>query len=102
MHAVIRLYSGHGAPELFRLLEEKKDEVRDAISKVQGFQSYTLIQSERGGASVTVCRTKHGTDESSRVARRWIEAHAADLVLAAPNVAEGDVILAFDGAETPA
>ncbi|MEM8791756.1 MAG: hypothetical protein AAGE80_09055 [Pseudomonadota bacterium] len=93
MHAVVRLYSGPGAGELFDLLETRKREVEDLISSVSGFRSYILIKGPTGGASVTVCETRFGTEESMKLARDWIVHNAYDLNLAAPTVADGEVIL---------
>lgn len=96
MHAVVRLYAGQGAQPLFRMIEDQKDSVRDAIARAPGLERYTLIRTRHGGASLTVCRTPMGTAESTRIARRWIESHGAHLNIATPNVAEGTVILDLD------
>lgn len=93
MHAVIRLYSGPGAKALFDLIEERQSEVVNIISDVSGFESYTLIRNLTGGASVTVCADKRGTDESTKAARDWIVANAKNLSLAAPTIADGEVIV---------
>ena len=93
MHAVVRSYSGAGASPLFELLEERKDEVESIIRGVTGFVSYTLIRTADGGATVTVCQDKAGTDESSRVAREWIQENASDIGAPAPTVSEGAAVL---------
>jgi hypothetical protein len=68
MHAVVRTYSGSGAKKLLDLLEERKQEIEALIRPVKGFVSYVLIRGTDGGASMTVCQDKAGTDESVRVA----------------------------------
>jgi hypothetical protein len=93
MHAVIRTYSGGGAKKLFDLLQTRKVDVETLIRAVPGFVSFSLIQTADGGASVTVCNDKAGTDESVRVARDWIAKNAADIGASPPSVAEGSVIL---------
>jgi hypothetical protein len=93
MHAVIRSYSGSGAKELFELMETRKDEVESVIGVVTGFVSYTAVQTDDGGISVTICQNKAGTDESVEAARNWIAEYAADLDTAAPSVSEGSVIV---------
>lgn len=93
MHAVIRSYSGSGAKKLFDLMAARKDEVERVIGSVTGFVSYTAVQTDDGGISVTVCQDKAGTDESVEVARTWIAENAADLDTAAPSVSEGTVIV---------
>jgi hypothetical protein len=91
VYGVIRWYAGSGAKELFDLIVERKDEVEGLLRGVTGFASYTLIQTDDGGVTVTVCQDKAGTDESVQVARDWVAANAADLGTAAPTVTEGSV-----------
>jgi hypothetical protein len=93
MHAVIRTYSGPAAKKLFDLLEERKNEVESIIRPVKGFVSYSLLRTADGGASVTVCQDKAGTDESLRVAKDWIQKNASNISAGAPAVSEGSVIL---------
>jgi len=93
MHAVIRTYSGSGAKALFDRLEERKDDVETVVGGVAGFRSYTLLRTADGGATVTVCDDKAGTDESTRVARDWIVANAADISVNPPVVSEGAVVI---------
>ena len=93
MHAVIRSYSGSGAKPLFDLLEERKAEVESVIRSVTGFTSYSLIRTDDGGVTVTVCQDKAGTDESLQVARDWIQQNAADLRANPPAVSQGSVVL---------
>ncbi len=93
MHAVVRNYSGSGAKELFDLLEQRIDEVESIIRGVQGFAAYSVIRTDDGGVTVTVCQDKAGTDESLRVARDWIQQNASDLNTSPPAVSEGSVLL---------
>ena len=73
MYAVIRDYSASGATELFDLLEKRKDEVGSILNGVTGFVAYTLIRTDYGGVTVTVCQDKAGTDESVQKAREWVQ-----------------------------
>ncbi len=93
MYAVVRTYSGKGAISLFNLLEQRTKEVESIIRGVSGFQSYTLISTDDGGVTVTVCNDKAGTDESLQVARDWIQQNAEDLGVIPPSVSEGSVVL---------
>ena len=93
MHAVIRNYSGSGATELFDLLEERKEEVETIIRSVTGLVTYSLIRTDTGGITVTVCQDKLGTDESVQVAKDWIQEHASNLSVEPPSVSEGSVKL---------
>ena len=93
MHAVVRTYSGQGAKELFEQLEQRKSEVEDLIRSVSGFQAYTLLRTNDGGVTVTVCEDKAGTDQSLQLARDWIQENASDLHTNPPVVSEGSVVL---------
>jgi hypothetical protein len=93
MYAVVRSYSGSGAKDLFGLLEERKAEVESVIRSVAGFVSYSLVRTDDGGVTVTVCQDKAGTDESLQVAREWIQENASDLGASPPSVSEGSVVL---------
>jgi len=93
MHAVVRTYSGTGASALFDLLEARRAEVEEVIGAIAGLDSYTMIRTADGGATVTVCADKAGTDASLAAARDWIVANAADLNVGPPTVSEGPVIL---------
>ncbi len=62
MYAVIRQYSG--ASQLSDELESRKDVVERVIRGVPGLVSYTLLRTDYGGISVTVCQDKAGTDDS--------------------------------------
>ncbi len=93
MHAVIRTYSGQGAKELFDLLEKRKSEVESLIRSVKGFVSYSLIRTDDGGVSITVCQDKAGTDDSIQKAKDWMGKNASDIGASAPKVSEGPVIL---------
>jgi hypothetical protein len=93
MHAVVRTYSGPGAKELFDLLEQRKPDVESLIRSVSGFRSYSLIRTNDGGITVTVCQDKAGTDESVKLARNWVNENASDLGATPPAVSEGPVLL---------
>ena len=91
MHAVIRTYTGEAAGELIDRIIERQDEVEPLLRGVSGFVSYTIMRTDEGGVSVTVCESKEGTDESSRVARDWVAENGSDLGASPPEVTEGAV-----------
>lgn len=93
MHAVVRVYSGAGGKKLIDVLDERKKEVEALIRPVKGFVSYSLIRTADGGASVTVCQDKAGTDESLQLAKDWIAKNASNTGASAPTVIEGSVLL---------
>ena len=92
MYTVVRQYSGPGAAELFDAIEGRKDEVESIIRGVAGFVSYTLLRTDQGGVSVTVCQDKVGTDESIKVAGDWVRQNVPAAVTP-PVISEGNNIL---------
>ena len=93
MHAVVRNYSGTGAEKLFDLLEAQKVEVEGLLRSVTGFVSYTLVRTDGGGVTITVCQDKAGTDESIALARDWVTKNASDLGASPPSISEGRVVI---------
>ena len=94
MHAVVRSYSGQGASELFEQLEQRNEEIKDLIGGVPGFVSYTALRSSEGGATVTVCQDKTGTDESSRRAAEWVKENISTMANP-PVITEGGTVAHF-------
>jgi hypothetical protein len=94
MHVVVRTYSGQGATELFDLLGQREDEVKELISGVPGFVSYAAVRADGGGVTVTVCEDKAGTDESTRRAAGFV-AENLGATANPPAITEGDTVLQF-------
>ena len=94
MHVVVRSYSGEGASELFDLIAQRGDEVKEIISGVPGFVTYAAARADGGGMTVTVCQDKDGTDESSRRAADWVRDNATSSVNP-PEITEGETVLQF-------
>jgi hypothetical protein len=94
MHTVIRQYTGDGADELFTEMERLETEVRELISGVPGFISYTAFRTHDGGITVTACEDKAGTDESTRRAAAFVSENVTAKP-GAPTVSEGDALLQF-------
>ena len=94
MYAMVRSYSGDGASELFDQLEQRNEEVQDLIGGVDGFVSYTAFRSGEGGLTVTVCRDKTGTGESSRRAAEWVKENIG-ATANPPVISEGGTVVHF-------
>ena len=94
MYVVVRSYSGQGASELFDLLAQREEDVKDLISGVPGFSSYAAVRSGDGGVTVTICEDKAGTDESSRRAAEWVKENVSTTVNP-PTINEGSTVLQF-------
>ena len=92
MHAVLRKYSGEGVSELFEELEGSIEEIERIILDVPGFVSYTLFRTSGGGASLTVCTDKEGTDESSRRAAEWVKENV-NVRISPPEISEGSTVM---------
>ncbi len=95
MYAVIRSYEGGGSTALIDLIEERRDEVERLLRGVNGFIGYTVIRTAKGGATITFCLDKVGTDEIAQLARDWVIEHAAGMGVPPAKVTEGDVPLHF-------
>jgi hypothetical protein len=94
MYVVVRKYSGPGASELFDLIEQRSDEVKELITGTPGFISYAAYREGDGGTTVTSCQDKDGVDESSKRAANWVGENASAPV-DPPEITEGSVFLQF-------
>jgi hypothetical protein len=94
MYVVIRNYQGSGASELFDLLEQRGEDVRELIGTVPGFVSYAAFRTDGGGATVTICDEKAGADESSRRAAEWVGENVSAAVNP-PVITEGTTVTHF-------
>jgi hypothetical protein len=94
MYVVVRSYSGPGASELFDLIEQRADEVKEIISDVPGFISYVAFRQGDGATTVTACEDKAGTGESSKRAADWVSENATTEV-DPPVIREGQSLLNF-------
>jgi hypothetical protein len=95
MYVVVRSYSGPGASELFDLLGQREQDVKDLIGGVPGFVSYAAFRSGGdSGMTVTVCEDKAGTDESSRRAAGWVRENVSTTG-SPPVITEGSTVLQF-------
>ena len=92
MYAVVRTYSGQGASEVFDLIAQRQEDVKELLTGVPGFVNYAALRSSDGGVTVTVCEDKAGTDESSRRAAEWIKENASGTA-SPPAITEGDTVL---------
>ena len=94
MHVVIRRYSG--ASQLMGEMERRKGEVEELIRKSPGFGAYYAVRTGEGGlATITVCDSKAGTDESSRMAREWVQRNVPGVSMGPPELIEGEAFIEF-------
>jgi hypothetical protein len=94
MYVVVRKYSGSGASEVFDLIEQRSDEVKELIGGTPGFINYSAFREGDGGMTVTSCQDKAGVDESSKRAADWLGENATATV-DPPEITEGNALLQF-------
>ena len=92
MHVTMRYYTSASA--LGDAMAAKTDEVRDLITTVPGFISYYAIRNGDVVTSVTVCKDKAGTDETTKRAAAWVKENVKGGVNP-PGINEGDTFVSF-------
>jgi hypothetical protein len=94
MHVVIRRYTGAAA--LIAEMERRSSDVEKLIRTAPGFGAYYAMGTGAGSmASITVCESKAGTDESSRLAREWVQENVSGVAASPAEVIEGDAFIEF-------
>jgi hypothetical protein len=93
MFATIRVYTG--ANDLADALVENESEVKRLIGDIEGFESYYLVRTADGAASMSVYADQAGAAASDRAAATWIGENLPDLKVTAPQVSAGDVVIHF-------
>jgi hypothetical protein len=93
VYAIVRTYEG--SPELADALVAKQSEVRELIEGIGGFEAYYLLKTSDGAVSISVFADQAGAEESTRAAATWVGENLADLNVAPPRVAAGEVAFSF-------
>lgn len=93
MYIVVRSWAN--AAELADVMQLKHQEVRDILSAVPGFVAYYATRSGDTVTSVTVCDSKTGTQESTRLAGEWVKKNLPGSSIGAPQIAEGEAFMQF-------
>jgi len=94
MYVVIRRWSG--ASKLIEEMQRRSDEVERLIRSAPGFGAYYAVRT--GGdslATITVCEDRAGTDESSRMAREWVQQNVKGVSMSPPELIEGQTFIEF-------
>lgn len=91
MYLVVRKYANAGA--LADAMQQRQREVSDLLRGVPGFVAYYAARDGDTVTSVTVCQDRAGTQESSRVAREWVQQNLAGAAVGAPEVTEGETFI---------
>jgi len=94
MFSVMRYYQGQS--ELAAELKKNGKEVEKVIAGVPGFVAYYLIQNPDGVTSITLCETRKGCEDSSKLAAEWLTKNVPKLKINPPRIILGEVPLTFD------
>ena len=93
MHMVVRSWTNAGA--VADALESRQQEVHDLISGVPGFVAYYGTRAGDGLTTVTVCDSEAGTQESTRLAREWVQKNVTGASIGPPQITEGETFIQF-------
>ncbi len=89
MYGVIRKYRTTDIQELSRRVQ---DEFVPTVRGVPGFVAYYVIDGGDGSvASITLCETSAGVEESTSRAAQWVGATVSHLIQGDPEVTAGEV-----------
>jgi hypothetical protein len=94
MHATLRRYEGVDQSRVDDLTRKINETLIPKLSKLPGFNSYFLIESDKGVfTSLGLFGTPAEADESTRVAANWVREEKLETTLPnAPMVLDGKVI----------
>jgi hypothetical protein len=94
MHVTIRTYSG--SPALVDALAERKSDIRQVITEIDGFHAYYLVRTALGNAvTISVFDNESHGDESTLRAAEWLRENLTGLAVSPPQVTSGEVVLSF-------
>ena len=93
MHTMLRIYSG--MPGVAPRFLAKKDELEKEMRAVAGFAGYRLLATPDGIASVTICETPAGCEESAKRAAAWVKKTLPDLAAKPPQIVSGESLISF-------
>jgi hypothetical protein len=93
MYTVIRSYTG--SPTLADDLKKRSKDIETEIRSVSGFIAYYLVKTSNGMASITVCETQSGCDESTRRAANWLRQNMPNLNIGTPEIISGELAFKF-------
>ena len=99
MHTMLRIYTG--MPGVAPRFTAKKGEIEAVLKSVPGFAGYRLLGTADGIASVTICETQAGCEESARKAAEWVKANMPEFAGKPPQIVLGESLISF-GAGKPA
>ena len=93
MYVVVRTWANAAA--LADAMQQKQQEVTKLIKGVPGFVAYYATRSGDTLTTVTVCESRAGTQESTRLAGEWVKTNVTGAAIGAPQIAEGETFIQF-------
>jgi hypothetical protein len=94
MFASIRKYSG--APMLSDELLKHQDAIKSVLRPIRGFHAYTLVRTNDGAISVTLCEDRAGAEESNRATSTWLTNNLPAFANRAPEITTGEVLFELE------
>jgi hypothetical protein len=98
MYTVIRRYTG--AAPLIEEMGRKSQDVERLLGSVPGFVAYHAVRAGDTLVTVSVCRDRTGTDETTRRAAQWTRDNVPPGAVGAPEITEGEAFLDFAAPQT--
>jgi hypothetical protein len=93
MHAVIRRYTG--AATLMAEMDRRPEDIERVIAAVPGFMAYHAVRAGDTLVTVSICRDREGTEETTRRAAQWVRDNLPAGSLGAPEITDGEAFLNF-------
>jgi hypothetical protein len=80
---------------LHDVMVNHESEIKELLTTVPGFVAYFAVQDGGSVTTVTICKDKAGTDESTRRAAAWVKDNAPAGGISPPRISEGDTYMSF-------
>jgi len=93
MYAVIRRYTG--AAPLIEAMGREAQDVERLLTTVPGFVAYHAVRAGDTLVTISVCRDRDGTSETTRRAAQWVRDTLPAGAVGAPELTEGEAFLTF-------
>ncbi len=93
MFTTLRIYAG--APGVAARIAAKREDVEKMFRGIPGFAGYRLIDLADSFASVTICETKDGCEQSAKAAAAFLREKLPEVAVPAPHVITGESLLSF-------
>jgi hypothetical protein len=94
MFATIRRYEATDQNATTELIKQVNETLLPQLSKLEGFRSYSLVDTGKGVvSSVGVFDTAAQCDESTRLASNWVREHKLEKTLPnEPKITNGEIV----------